>query len=71
MPHYKPKSSDIMTKSLSLLLNKNDINGSLLNMSKSLASFHLTGTFLDKLVKYCISLLTFLCIRQKVDGHIC
>ena len=32
-----------MTKSLSLLLNKNDINGSLLNMSKSLASFHLTG----------------------------
>ena len=32
-----------MTKSLSLLLNKNDVNGSLLNMSKSLASFHLTG----------------------------
>jgi len=43
MPHYKPRSTDIMTKSLSLLLNKNDINGSLLNMSKSLASFHLTG----------------------------
>ena len=42
MPHYKPRSTDIMTKSLSLLLNKND-NGSLLNMSRSLASFHLTG----------------------------
>ena len=49
MPHYKPRSTDIMTKSLSLLLNKND-NSSLLNMSKSLASFHLTGAFQSLLV---------------------
>eukprot|EP00092_Neocalanus_flemingeri_P034667 GFUD01037715.1.p1 GENE.GFUD01037715.1~~GFUD01037715.1.p1 ORF type:complete len:790 (-),score=138.70 GFUD01037715.1:532-2901(-) len=42
MPHNKPKSTDIMTKSLSLLLSKSDNTGSLL-MSKSLASFHLTG----------------------------
>ena len=34
-----------MTKSLSLLLSKND-NNSLLTMSKSLASFHLTGMFI-------------------------
>jgi len=48
MPQNKPKSTDIMTKSLSLLLNKSvdgvgGSNGSLLNMSRSLASFHLTG----------------------------
>ena len=49
MPHGKPKSTDIMTKSLSLLLSKSQDassapgGGGLLNMSKSLASFHLTG----------------------------
>ena len=49
MPHGKPKSTDIMTKSLSLLLSKSQDasssapSGGLLNMSKSLASFHLTG----------------------------
>ena len=47
MPHGKPKSTDIMTKSLSLLLSKSQdassSSGGLLNMSKSLASFHLTG----------------------------
>ena len=61
MPHYKPRSTDIMTKSLSLLLNKND-NGSLLNMSKSLASFHLTGE-----TKECVKAYLSFCLEAKIS----
>ena len=47
MPANKPKSTDIMTKSLSLLLSKaapdQTASNNMLNMSRSLASFHLTG----------------------------
>ena len=53
-----------MTKSLSLLLNKND-NSSLVNMSKSLASFHLTGVFTlimqQAIVEY---------FRKEADGYL-
>jgi len=57
MPQTKSKSQDVMTKSLSLMLGKQESKGELLHdMSKSLASFHLTGkklmdTSVDQLFK--------------------
>jgi len=56
MPISKIKSQDVMTKSLSLLLNRQESRGEMTDMSKSLASFHLTGkklmdTSVDQLFK--------------------
>ncbi|XP_023345155.1 WD repeat-containing protein 47 [Eurytemora carolleeae] len=56
MPPAKLKSQDVMTKSLSLMLGKQEPKGGVHDMTRSLASFHLTGkklmdTSVDQLFK--------------------